>query len=85
MIQVYGNSIVNEAITGTELENMRPLFVGPCIIALSEGLPVKELLRATKRIPKIHLLGRFSNGCLIPINKCIFQFEFDLEDDLILL
>lgn len=56
-VKVYGNSIVNEAITGTHLENMRPLFVGPCIIAISEGLPVRELIKDTRRLPKIHLLG----------------------------
>ncbi|XP_041478777.1 39S ribosomal protein L10, mitochondrial-like [Lytechinus variegatus] len=57
LLKVYGNSIVQEAISGTDLENMRPLFVGPCIIAVSEELPVKELLKATRRIPKLHLLG----------------------------
>lgn len=61
ILQVYGNSIVQEAIAGTELESMRPLFVGSCIIALSEELTVKELLKATRRIPKIHLLGRFKH------------------------
>ncbi|XP_072181097.1 large ribosomal subunit protein uL10m-like [Diadema setosum] len=55
--KLYNNKIACQAISGTRLENMHPLFVGSCIVAVSEEPTVKELLKATKRFPQIHLLG----------------------------
>ncbi|XP_038049058.1 39S ribosomal protein L10, mitochondrial-like isoform X2 [Patiria miniata] len=56
-LKVYSNKIVREALLGTRLENMSPLLVGQNVYAVSDEPLVKELLKATKKIPKIHLLG----------------------------
>ena len=57
-LKLYGNKVVLEALAGTHLANMEPLLVGDNIIAVSDEPVVKELLKATKRIPKIYLLGK---------------------------
>ncbi|XP_033628652.1 39S ribosomal protein L10, mitochondrial-like [Asterias rubens] len=56
-IKLYGNDVTREAFLGTKLENMMPLFVGENIYAVGEKPAVKELLKATKKLDKLQLLG----------------------------
>ncbi|XP_022079222.1 39S ribosomal protein L10, mitochondrial-like [Acanthaster planci] len=56
-VKMYNNKVMRMALLGTRLENMSPLLVGQNVYAVSDKPLVKELLKATKKIPKIHLLG----------------------------
>ena len=64
-VKLYNNKVMRMAMSGTQLENMSPLLVGQNVFAVSDKPLVKELLKATKKIPKIHLLG-----------ECLFEYLF---------
>ena len=58
-LRVYGNQVVREALAGTWLAGLEPLLVGQNLYAVADRPAVAELLKATRRLPKIHLLGEW--------------------------
>ncbi|XP_033106111.1 50S ribosomal protein L10-like isoform X2 [Anneissia japonica] len=54
---IIGNEAALLGTSGTKFTNMHPLFIGNNLFAVSEELNVKELLKSTRKLPNILLIG----------------------------
>lgn len=59
-LKFFNNKICTAAVAGTKLENMTPLFVDCNVYIVGEEPKVKEMLKLTKKVNRIHLLGNCS-------------------------
>lgn len=57
-LKMFNNKVVTMGITGTKLDNFKPLLVDNNLYIVSKEAHVKEMLKITDKVPRIHLLGK---------------------------
>ncbi|XP_060070718.1 large ribosomal subunit protein uL10m-like [Ylistrum balloti] len=64
-LKVYSNKYARMAVTGTELENMKPWFQGRNVFLVSEEQNIAAVVKNLRKIPFLLMLGGLVDGRLL--------------------
>ncbi|SPP81966.1 39S ribosomal protein L10, mitochondrial [Drosophila guanche] len=71
-LKSYGRKIINQAVTGTQYEAIMPLFhSNHCIVFSPNQQQIGQLLKITRRVPQMVLLGGIVEQTLLSRNELV--------------